>query len=216
MIPTYSLGQMGRILDTDWRTVLRCPFEGSNGSTTIVDEAGHALTANGNAQISTAQFAEGSSSLLCDGSGDSVTAADSADWVLGLYWRIVCMVRLTSVGAVQGLVVKRATTANYAPFSLYVDSAGKPGALSSFNGSSWGINLLSANALSINTWYEIEYQRAGSLFSLLVDRALKQSASSGSTLMTNTASLAIAAGAADGNFSLNGHMDALEIGMRVF
>lgn len=216
MIPLFNLGQSSQVSFTDWQTVLQCPFEGANGSTDFVDLAGHALTGQGNAQISTAQFAEGTSSYLGDGAGDYITAADSSDWVLGTYWKIKCQVRLAAIGAVQGLVVKRATTANFAPFNLYIDTAGKPGALTSFNGTSWGINLLSPNALSLNTWYEIEYQRAGNVWTLLVDRVLKASSSSSNTQMTNTAQLTIGAGAADGAFSLNGYMDALEIGRRVF
>ncbi len=51
--------------------VLLSGFEGTDGSTTFLDEspAGRALTANGNAQIDTAQFKFGASSLLLDGQG---------------------------------------------------------------------------------------------------------------------------------------------------
>lgn len=65
--------------------VLLLGFEGSNGSTTLTDEspAAHGTaTANGNAQITTAQAAFGSSSGAFDGSGDYWTFPDSADWQL--------------------------------------------------------------------------------------------------------------------------------------
>lgn len=54
----------------------------SNGSTAFTDTstAARSLTANGNVQASTAQFRIGSSSILFDGSGDYISAADSADW----------------------------------------------------------------------------------------------------------------------------------------
>src|SRR5687768_4015081 len=62
--------------------VLLCDFDGTDAATTAPDESpvGRALTFVGNAQIDTAQFKYGVSSLLLDGSGDYVTAPDSTDW----------------------------------------------------------------------------------------------------------------------------------------
>lgn len=60
-------------------------FDGADASTTITDSADspHTYTAIGNAQIDTAQSVFGGASLLCDGTGDWVQSADSADWILG-------------------------------------------------------------------------------------------------------------------------------------
>lgn len=65
--------------------VLLSGFEGADASTTFDDEStsNHTLTAVGNAQIDTAQFKFGASSLLLDGSGDRVTATDHANWDFG-------------------------------------------------------------------------------------------------------------------------------------
>ncbi|RWD14170.1 MAG: LamG domain-containing protein [Mesorhizobium sp.] len=66
--------------------VLLLGFEGSDGSTTLTDESTAANkgsgTANGNAQIDTAQFKFGTSSGLFDGMGDYWSWADHADWRL--------------------------------------------------------------------------------------------------------------------------------------
>jgi hypothetical protein len=58
-------------------TKLLCGFEGA-----IADESpvARALTANGNAQSSSALFKWGAASALFDGTGDYITAPDSADW----------------------------------------------------------------------------------------------------------------------------------------
>lgn len=56
-------------------------YDGTDTSTTIVDEKGHAVTCVGNAQLDTAQQKFGPSSLLLDGTGDYTTTPDSADWV---------------------------------------------------------------------------------------------------------------------------------------
>ena len=62
-------------------------FEGADGSTTITDSnaggAAKSWTAAGNAQLDTAEAVLGTSSLLCDGTGDYVTASDHADFDLG-------------------------------------------------------------------------------------------------------------------------------------
>lgn len=58
-------------------------FDGSNGSTTLTDIKGHTWTANGDAQISTAQYKFGGASGMFDGTGDYWSASDSADWDLG-------------------------------------------------------------------------------------------------------------------------------------
>lgn len=58
---------------------------GADGTTTFLDQSAsaHTLTAVGNAQWDTAQAPTGlTSSILLDGAGDSVDAADSTDWSL--------------------------------------------------------------------------------------------------------------------------------------
>jgi hypothetical protein len=56
-------------------------MDGADGSTTFTDAAGrHTVTANGNAQIDTAQSKFGGASGLFDGTGDYLSIPDSADW----------------------------------------------------------------------------------------------------------------------------------------
>lgn len=66
--------------DTD--CVLMLHMDGANTSTTFTDSStsGKTITANGNAQISTAQSQFGGASGLFDGTGDYLTGVDSADW----------------------------------------------------------------------------------------------------------------------------------------
>ncbi|RWN29340.1 MAG: hypothetical protein EOR96_31950 [Mesorhizobium sp.] len=65
--------------------VLLCGFDGTDGATSATDDSNlaHALTFVGNAQIDTFTSKFGGSSLLLDGNGDRVTAADSAGWSFG-------------------------------------------------------------------------------------------------------------------------------------
>jgi Concanavalin A-like lectin/glucanases superfamily len=60
-------------------------FDGANADTTITDEIPlRSWTAAGNAQLDTSERRFGASSLLCDGTGDYVTIADTADFNIGL------------------------------------------------------------------------------------------------------------------------------------
>jgi hypothetical protein len=93
--------------DPNWaNVVLLMGFEGADASTTFVDESsvGRTMTAIGNAQIDTAQFKFGAASGLFDGSGDVVTAADSADWDFGSGDFTIEMFVRHSVNASQGYV----------------------------------------------------------------------------------------------------------------
>ena len=79
-------------------------FEGADASTTITDESNfaHAMTANGDAQIDTAQFKFDTSSLLLDGTGDDVSSPDSDDWTLagaGEGFTVEAFIRPRAAGA---------------------------------------------------------------------------------------------------------------------
>lgn len=58
-------------------------FDGADASTTFTDETGKTWTANGDAQIDTAQSKFGGSSGLFDGTGDDITTATSTDFDFG-------------------------------------------------------------------------------------------------------------------------------------
>jgi hypothetical protein len=93
MIPTLQLGQAGIGASQD--DALTDPYFGSvvllvdasaesDGSTpSTIDVTSKTPTWSNNAQIDTAQFKFGSSSIYLDGTNDRVTFADSADWEMG-------------------------------------------------------------------------------------------------------------------------------------
>jgi hypothetical protein len=57
-------------------------FDGTDASTTFLDETGKIWTAAGNAQIDTAQSVFGGASGLFDGTGDIISTPDHANWQL--------------------------------------------------------------------------------------------------------------------------------------
>lgn len=70
-------------IDSYTKLLLHC--DGADASTTFTDSGvtGHTVTANGNAQIDTAQKKFGSASGLFDGSGDYLAISDHADFAFG-------------------------------------------------------------------------------------------------------------------------------------
>ena len=79
-------------------------FEGANASTSMIDDFGNTWTANGNAQISTAKFKFGSSSLLLDGTGDyientTITTLGDGSWEISMGFNINALPGSGSRGA---------------------------------------------------------------------------------------------------------------------
>lgn len=79
MIKLYHLSESPK----DAYSVLCIRGYGVDGNNSIVDECGKSITVGGDAQFDTAKFRSGISSILFDGTGDYLTAADSADWNFG-------------------------------------------------------------------------------------------------------------------------------------
>lgn len=157
-------------------------FEGSDGATTATDESATAatITFNNDAQIDTAQFKFGSSSLLLQGSDDYCTVPHSTGVSMGsnTAFTVEAWVR-PNAGALskaQSLIVNKrdGSSAEEFWFALY---DGKP-ALTTFSGGSNTGQALADDVLSADTWYHLVGVRDGSNLRLYVDGVL---AGSGTT-----------------------------------
>lgn len=72
--------------DDDWASVsMLLALDGADAATSTTDTSilEHAITFNGNAQLDTAQFKYGTSSLLLDGTGDYLSAPDHSAFEMG-------------------------------------------------------------------------------------------------------------------------------------
>jgi hypothetical protein len=75
---------------------LLLPLDGLDAATTTIDESNyaHTITFNGNAQLDTAQFKNGTSSVLLDGTGDFLSIPDDTTFAFGSgNWTVECHVR---------------------------------------------------------------------------------------------------------------------------
>lgn len=124
--------------------------------------ARHTVTANGNAQLDTAQKKFGTASLLLDGTGDYLSIPDSADWFFGGGdFTIECWVRFSSFPSgvnVASIWSQADSTESYASNTLahafqFADS-GTDVAYDLYSGGGAGYALLKTNlSLSTGTWY---------------------------------------------------------------
>ena len=195
-------------------------MNGSNGSTTFTDNSSNALTvtANGNAQISTAQSKFGGASGYFDGTGDYLTSAwsntlefGSGDFTIELWAYIV------------GGNVLLCWSADYhygITYNYGGATGNKIGVWASSNGTSWNIfnadgggNGISTGTITTSTWTHVALCRSGTSFALYLN---------GVSAWTGTSSAAIVNRSSDtfriggpwpgaGPATLNGYIDDLRI-----
>lgn len=145
--------QYGYTFDRSRGAILN--FEGNDGTVVINDDFGNTWAANGNAQIDTAQFKFGTSSLLVDGAGDTITTTNinsfgDSSWEFS-FW--------TRRAALPGVESTLLNAANAAGFGLTVNmaAAGTLRFYASSNGTAWDIANGTAGAavLAVNQWHKI-------------------------------------------------------------
>jgi hypothetical protein len=134
--------------------VLDLRFSGTNGSTTFKDSSkfNKAITAYGEAQISTAQYKFNSSSLYIGGvSGSRLTLADSDHWDFGSgSFSVSGWVYLTDISGFRE-VINRDSSTGYPPWHVSFTS-GSLRVLLSQTGSSWEVIIVGSTVISANTW----------------------------------------------------------------
>jgi len=188
----------------DYKTKLMIHGDGADGATAITDSSKHAhsITANGNAQIDTAQAKFGNGSLVFDGTGDYASIPDSPVWDLGTsnfninYW-----VRFNSTSNRQDMISRASGDIN-----LIKSSAGNfqillEGALV-FN-QAWGP--------STNTWYHVAVARSGTDLRVFIDGAQLGSTVTDSTNVTGTGALLIGINDDLSSVPFNGWLDEIQI-----
>jgi len=203
--------------DPFWSDViLLLEMDGSNGSTTFTDTSPNAfsVTANGNAQISTAQAKYGQSALF-DGSGDYLTIAYNSAFNIGASdFTAECWVRFTSLledNDVLGVNFNGNT--GFATIRLVPKSNGSMRFLCSTNGSSWITTSTTATGLiTTNTWYHLAGVRSGNTFTLYIDGTSRLSYTSSSALHNASGETWIGAQrAASPTNQISGNIDSLRL-----
>ena len=161
--------------------VLGLHCDGTNGSTTFTDVCGKTVTANGNAQISTAQYPAltgKTSSALFDGTGDYLSIPDSEDFNLGgSNFSIRIRFRLAGWANNNGGFYYSTLVSQWvAGDTAYaIDLNGTVSSYTNiyFQGYDTSARLVSVSvSLSLNTWYELEVTRSGNTVYIILDGTL--------------------------------------------
>lgn len=149
----------------DPQTVLLMHCDGANDSTTFVDDSvyGKALTAAGNAKLTTANKKFGTAAVTWDGAGDSITIPSSADFAFG-----------TGDFTVEMWIYVNSWTSDATLFivnSVNGFQLGRRG-----TGTTWGVaanatawRLEVAGLPSTGAWHHIAVTRAGTTMRIFLD-----------------------------------------------
>ena len=205
--------------------VLGLHCDGSNGSTTFTEATGKTVTANGNAQISTAQYAPitgNAASCILDGTGDYLSLADHADFEFGSgNFTLRCKLRIAawspSYGGSYyfGLFSKDSSSGR--SYSVQVVGTSSSFTTLRFVGFSDNSNSTTVDgsySFALDTWYDIEVVRSGNLIYLFVNGVLLNAGGTAfsRTLQNTSNSFKIGAHGYDATFLgyLNGYVDDIE------
>lgn len=158
-----------------WR-VLGLHCDGANTSTTFTDVHGKIVTANGNAQISTAQYPSltgKTSSGYLDGTGDYLSLPDSADWSFGAgNFTVKARVRFDSSNpSYQTICSQYNTTSNWWFLRKEENTNNKLTAYFRTGGTVMANYIMTSNwsSWAADTWYEIVLVRSGSSIYIFID-----------------------------------------------
>jgi hypothetical protein len=157
---------------SDTSTKLLLHMDGTDGSQAFVDGSlqAHTITANGNAQIDTAQSKFGGTSGLFDGTGDWIDTPDSADFTFGSGdFTIDFWFRLGATGILQFIFGQSnsAGAATSCSSYAYISVANKLTAVSYVGSTQYTAS--SGTALRTGVWYHAAIVRSSTTFSVYLD-----------------------------------------------
>lgn len=199
--------------------VLLLGFEGADASTGapgMTDEStanNKGLPANvaDNAQIDTAQFKFGTSSLLLDGTNDAVRFLQNDDYLLSNgAFTIECWIRPATVAAGTYTIVGQWQAAPDLGWILY-QFAGQLWFNCSTNGTNNFSDVGSATLLSANTWYAVAIDFDGTKYRMYLNGTMVASSTTLRTINNSTLRLSIGAYSLTGGNYYNGWIDELRI-----
>jgi hypothetical protein len=170
-------------LGTDTAQKVLLHLNGDDATTTITDSnvggSAHTWTAAGNAQIDTAQSVFGGGSLLCDGSGDWVSAPDHADFTLGSgALTVECRVRPAVNGTALEICGQGNSTGTAATTSFRIERIGAGNFIQALvsDGSAFTTLTGATTPIVTGSFYNIKLVRTGNVLSLLVNGLLEATA----------------------------------------
>ncbi|MCB9812497.1 LamG domain-containing protein [Candidatus Nomurabacteria bacterium] len=215
-VPATSAGY-GKIYLGAVAPILLMHADGSDGSTTFTDSSNsvHTITANGNAQIDTAESQFGGSSAYFDGDGDYLSVPANEDFNMGTGdFTIDMWYRPTSKTDPYPRLLQLGTNWDGDEFAILDrhNSNSTKFAVAAHNYLAGATFLVSDTVVTNGQWYHIAVVRAGTTVYLFVDGVLEDT-ETGFNVAVNTGDKNLNIGGITlGNEAyLNGHIDELRI-----
>lgn len=191
----------------DGYTVALLHMDGADASTTFTDESGKSWTANGNAQIDTAQSKFGGASYLGDGTGDYLTGTDSADFDYAGDFTVDFWMRPNSLASTPILYDQRPSATNGLYPMIWIQAS----ILYYYTNSA--DRITGTTTLSTGTWYHVALARSGTSTKLFLNGTQEGSTYSDSNSYINGASAPVIGGSgfSRGTLSFNGWIDEVRV-----
>lgn len=191
----WNYTEIGFGFDANTKSLLH--FNGTDTSTTFTDEVGKTWSANGNAQLDTADKRFGTASLLLDGTGDTIQTANNADfnlesgdWTFDFWFK--CNT-IASYDTFFSTYNSTGTPANepWYKFDIGVVSGttakprfySYPGGVAQPNDA--GYEMTSAITIADSKWHHIAVQRNSTTVEVLFD-GVEQAMTETAAISTNT------------------------------
>ncbi len=204
--------------DTYTKSLLHA--NGTDASTTITDSnaggSAHTWTAAGNAQIDTAQYKFGGASLLCDGTGDWVTTADSTDFTLGSGdWTIDIQVRPNTNAAVLRIAGQGPVGLAAASTPWYIERLATNKIRAYVSNGATFTTIDSTTSIVTGSWWQIAVERDGSTLRLMVNGVQEATAAFSGTVPNGTNALRVGAAGEDTTTPWNGWLDEFRLSVGI-
>ena len=197
---------VSRLTPLPANTKFLCHADGTDGSTTFTDtsSSGYTITANGNAQVDTAQFKFGTGSALFDGTGDYLNV-DTNSAILGSGdFTVACWIRVGSSVSNRTIMTTRDGVSGSNKWLFFM------GSTISLSWSTGDAAIISnVGNLSTNTWHHVAAIRSSGTLKIYLDGTGVGSAADSNNY---NAATDLRVGIADGsNSAFIGHMDEILI-----
>lgn len=199
----------------DAYTSLLLHCDGADGSTTFTDVSAQGLTvsANGTAQVDTAQSKFGGASLLLDGNSDYILVTDNGSLDFGTGDFTVDMWVRPSASISSGvfmLIGARGSTNG--DWALFIDG----GHLAFARAFSAYLMQAPVSTWTVGQWYHVAISRSGTSMKMFIDGVTVASAFVADSLNIANSTMAIGAGQTTSNSStigryFPGHMDEIRV-----
>jgi hypothetical protein len=195
----------------DTNTNLMLHMDGTDSSTTFTDSetTPKTVTANGNAQISTAQSKFGGASGLFDGTGDYLSTPDSADWDFPGDFTVDLWVRPGTL-AVSNYTLVSNVNWGTSTGGWLLDYNATVLAFHFVGTGSYALEISGTHNFVVGTWAHVAVVRSGTAVNLYIDGV---SVASGASSASSTSGelLNIGSNPAGTAYGFNGYIDELRI-----